>query len=379
MLALVVVLIVYGSLYPWHFDFSRGHGSPLWILLQAWPDEWNRFVIRDAGVNVVLYAPLGAAACWRLARRCRGMWAVAGAVLLATGLSASMEMLQVYVPGRTCSLLDLVTNTVGGMAGGLAGWVFRRDWEKRLQAVGRAGALAGDAGAAILLAGWVGYQLYPFFPLLSRTRLRWAVGILLHGAPIQPVEVWANAAEWFAATVLLEACLWRWRWGWPLVGMGCSVARLVMASRTLAGEEVLGAALGLALWSVMKEGWRPAAGAWWLGSAILLRELAPFRLADFPAPFWWIPFAASFNAERQAGLLVMLRKAFDYGALIWLLAWRGAGRWRAGAAVAAALLVCEWAQRYLAGRTAETTDSVLAMLMAGILGMAARQRHTSNL
>ena len=37
LLLLVIALIVYGSLYPWHFDFDRSGANPLWVLLHAWP------------------------------------------------------------------------------------------------------------------------------------------------------------------------------------------------------------------------------------------------------------------------------------------------------------------------------------------------------
>jgi hypothetical protein len=98
-----------------------------------------------------------------------------------------------------------------------------------------------------------------------------------------------------------------------------------------------------------------------MAAAIVLRELAPFEFAAKPHAFSWVPFAATFGADRMPAVLVMFRKAFDYGAMVWLL--RAKGVVRAGIAVAAALLAMEWAQRYLPGRQAEVTDSVLALLM----------------
>ena len=55
LLLLVIALIVYGSLYPWHFDFEGSGANPLWVLLHAWPRGIDRFVLRDAVINLLLY------------------------------------------------------------------------------------------------------------------------------------------------------------------------------------------------------------------------------------------------------------------------------------------------------------------------------------
>jgi VanZ family protein len=101
-----------------------------------------------------------------------------------------------------------------------------------------------------------------------------------------------------------------------------------------------------------------------LAFATVLRELSPFHFAATPHPFSWIPFAATFDSERQSATVILLRKAFEYGALVWLFRSRGISYARAAAAVAGSLAVLEAVQTYLPGRTPETTDSVVALLMA---------------
>ena len=51
LLLIVIAFILYGSLYPFHFDFDRTQTSPLWILLHALPAKFDRFAWRDAGVR----------------------------------------------------------------------------------------------------------------------------------------------------------------------------------------------------------------------------------------------------------------------------------------------------------------------------------------
>src|SRR5262249_28418 len=57
--ALIIFFILYGTLYPFQFDFHRTDLSPLWILLHSWPLYFSRFLLRDAVTNVLLYMPLG--------------------------------------------------------------------------------------------------------------------------------------------------------------------------------------------------------------------------------------------------------------------------------------------------------------------------------
>ena len=68
---------------------------------------------------------------------------------------------------------------------------------------------------------------------------------------------------------------------------------------------------------------------------------------------------------------MLARKAFEYGALVWLL---HAGKFRhaiAGVLVAIGLFGMEMMQTRMAGRQPEITDAVVALLMALILRLLA--------
>ena len=369
LLILVIALIVYGSLYPWHFDFGGSGANPLWVLLDGWPPKIDRFILRDIAINLPLYAPLGMAAFLATVRRYGRLVAFDAALLIALGLSASMEMLQIYDASRTCSLLDVLCNVAGAAAGALAALVF----QPRLESL--AGRKPGRHGpAALLLAAcWASYQLYPFFPVFSHTKLRASLRLLAASHAVSAVEVWASAGEWLAAALVLEALAGSIRPRWLLAAMACLPLRLFLAERSVNLSEALGAALALLLWSVLPERNRLRAGLLVLVSATVLRELSPFRLAETPHAFSWIPFAATFEYNRQPAIVVVLRKAFEYGALVWLFRIQGITYVRAAIAVAGSLAVLEATQRYLPGRTPEITDPLLALLMAGALWQLSRR------
>lgn len=366
LLLLTIALILYGSLYPWHFDWWRSSESPLDVLLRSWPRHVDRWVLRDVVLNLLLYTPLGLTAFLAVARRHSRALAAASAVVLGAALSAGVEIAQVYVPGRVSSLLDVTTNCLGTVAGVFAAAAF----QSRIEALlGRRRHHHAPA-AALLLACWAACQLYPFIPALTHSQLRATLRVLITSVSVSPPEVWAVAAEWFAALLALGAVFGRWRNFW-LAGVPAVLAlRLLTVARILTPNEVLGSLLAVALWLAIPQSRRLSAALWWMASALLLRELAPFHLSFHAQPFAWIPFTPTLESERQSAVVIIARKAFDYGAMVWLLRQRGVRYRQAGLAVAAVLFVCERIQIYLPGRTPEITDAVLALLMAAALWMA---------
>lgn len=361
LLLLVVAVIVYASLYPWHFAFA-GRPEPFSLLLLSWPAAWNRFAVRDVVLNVLVYVPLGAAAClaW-LPSMPRA--AAAAAVAFGFALSLSMELLQDYVPGRVTSLSDLTTNTLGAAAGASLAVVFAPRILPRLHARAR----LASRGAVLLLVCWTTYQLYPFFPIFSSTHLRQAVHDLIVTRTLSPVGVWAAAAEWFAAALALEAIVGRLGGSWFSGAMLAMALRIFMPSRVLSLDEVAGALLALIAWEIPPSKRRLAVGLVMSLSAIFLVELAPFHLAAHAAPFSWVPLGATFENERWGALVILARKAFLYGSAIWLLVRAGMRYPVAGAALAVELFLLETAQRYLPGRTPEITDALIAVAMTAAL------------
>lgn len=358
LLFLAVALIVYGSLYPWHFHFDPG-AEPLFTLLHSWPVGWNRFILRDTVFNIFIYMPVGALFVVAFFRKPR-MWAILPAGIFGMLLSGSMEMLQVYVPGRDCSLADLVSNTCGTLAGAAAALLFAPASDRAAHRRGRRTPLS----PLVLLIPWTCAQLYPFFPALSRTHLRNTLLAVLAPIAFSPADILTVAAGWFAAAVLLEALFGRFKPLWFLAALLCLPLRGIIATRTLHLEEVCGGAIALALWTVLPTAHRLRFALALMAAAIVVSELAPLRFSATAAHFSWIPFGATMASARESGLIVFCRKLFDYGSLLWL-ANRCGISYAAGAAVLApALLVMEFAQRYMPGRIPEITDSVMAILMA---------------
>lgn len=154
-----VGIIVYASLYSNHDWRDNGLGL-LDFMAGNWPRYWTW---QDAWFNILAYLPLGFLLTLSPRHR-RSPWArILIPVLLGFGLSATMEALQTFIPGRVSSALDLLFNTLGTLCGATlslfygptllasAGRLRQRLGVKRL------GAEAG----LILLALWLFAQISP--------------------------------------------------------------------------------------------------------------------------------------------------------------------------------------------------------------------------
>ncbi|HTQ54660.1 MAG TPA: VanZ family protein [Bryobacteraceae bacterium] len=362
-LAIVIALILYGSLYPWQFHVRHYFPGPLWILLHSWPRTLDRYVVWDVAVNTALYAPLGIFAYLAVTRRAPVLARVGFPLALALLLSSSIELLQLYDDSRLCSLSDVASNVAGAAVGTVAGALYRRAFD-RFWWRHHGSSLLRPTGGLLLLCCWLGYQVFPLFPSWGRTTLFRRITALEH-ASISPADTLIVFAEWLAVACLLES-VFKARTGWLTLLLMLVPARLLIASRTLGWPDIVGAAAAYVVWlGAPRHAVRRAAPAL-LAGAIILEELAPFHFQAAGA-FNWVPFRGYFRADWQFGFVVLFRKSFWYGAAIWL--WRAAGfrLWLTTATAAGILFLLELVQIYLPGRTPEVTDSLLAVLMGALL------------
>ena len=152
------LLIVYASLYP--FEPWRVQGIPPWAFLTApLPRYWTGF---DVVSNVLGYAPLGF--LWVLAMdRTRARWqAVVLTTLTALFLSLTLESLQMFLPTRVPSNVDLALNVCGALGGAVTArtlaWLGVLDHWGRLR---DRWFVPDSSGALVLLALWPMALLFP--------------------------------------------------------------------------------------------------------------------------------------------------------------------------------------------------------------------------
>ncbi|MCP5283071.1 MAG: VanZ family protein [Rhodoferax sp.] len=151
-------LIVYASLYP--FSDWRDQGLNPWsFLIAPWPRYWTGF---DVGSNIVGYMPAGFFLALTAARTGRGRHTVSRATLVCGVLSICMETLQIYLPARVPSNVDLGLNLLGGFLGASLAWLLER-WGAidRWSRVRARWFVPEARGALVLMALWPPALLFP--------------------------------------------------------------------------------------------------------------------------------------------------------------------------------------------------------------------------
>ncbi|MBI5660022.1 MAG: VanZ family protein [Nitrosomonadales bacterium] len=161
------LFILYASLSP--FSGWREQGLELTAVLVA--PLMQTYTPFDATANLLAYLPFGLL----LGLSLRAHLGAARSILLATlggvALSAAMEYAQMYLPSRTSSNLDLLTNGIGSLAGALlAVGIAPRAWFALYPALWRLRLFHSrdgtDFGLA-LVALWIFAQINPSLPMLG--------------------------------------------------------------------------------------------------------------------------------------------------------------------------------------------------------------------
>jgi len=368
----VIVLIVYGSLYPWTFEGRHLSASPLYLLFHSWDvHSTPRRLLADVAVNIAIYIPLGMSAHLAFRRFRSTLLEIAGPVVLGATLSGAIEMTQLFTPQRNCSTVDLITNTVGSALGVFAGFAFALI--ANLPVTGPEFRLR-DRNAVALLFCWFFFLVFPVFPVIALLVWRAKLLAFVHASWISPVATLLAAAEWLAVGRLLVAAGARRPAVWLVAFMFAIPVQIAIVDRNPAPADLLGAIFALVLFSATST--HAKADRWsaiTLIVAVALRGLAPFHFSDSPQPFAWIPFAGLLAASPESGVLTLLRKLFQYGASIWLLHRSGVGLPRAAFLVAAVLAAIEALQTRIPSHVPEISDPLLALLLwLGFLALRLR-------
>lgn len=398
------VLLVYGSLYP--FGWHAPAVPMLAFLYSPLPSHWDR---GDVLQNVLVYMPFGLLLVAWWSKRHRYWSALLLAMAAGTLLSLCVEFAQQWLPARVPSLLDILMNCAGSVAGGLLAALVRRDTLSGAHLLGyrdrwiRPGPLANTGLAALGL--WVLAQTSPMVPSLDIAHLRHGLG-----------QLWRQVADPGGLELAKLASLGAFLGGLGMLsrllvqpGMpflrlyGCLLAfvlgcKLLVQGRVLSLEMLLAAGLAwpaVALLGRMRTAALAGSGMTLLALGVAIEELTPVpghagrilaatlhfagrhgaashagmppawgAYAASPEAFNWIPFLGQMRS--LTGLANILEFLWPFMAMA-CMARLALPRYRhdtaaffGAAAVALAMFMLEWMQLSVAGRTADITQVLLS-------------------
>lgn len=357
LLVLCVVLVVHGSLYPWHLE-SGFSFSAAWSRLWSEAGLWSS--LGDVVGNLVLFVPVGllAESAWPAAGRAT-RWRSLLIWLACVLFAFALQVLQFWVPERSAAISDVIWNGIGTIIGqaGYGAWV--RNARRTDTGAGR-----WPMPLVAMAVLWLALEWWPFLPTIDWQHMKDAVKPLLHTPrwnAMSLVEV--------ALSVLVLAHLARGRSGRFVLLLAlvaaAAVGKLFLRGQTLGPGHVSGWVVGLtlapALWRLGERG---------SGAAVCLLsllwfsfdELRPFVWLDAPVGFGWLPFAASLRGSMVTNVLALCWQFFWLGAIIHTSHTVGLRPAMAVWLLALWALMLEVNQAWLPGRSADVTPALLPFI-----------------
>ncbi len=350
LLILIVLAILYGSLYPWRFAYIPGN---FFLVPIDFSDK------KDLVLNFWLYTPVGASAYWVFARRAGALrWVLP--VCVGFALSTFVELVQFFVVSRLSSKGDIFANTLGtvggmlmaaaiGSAPELSRWRLRRSPE------------------AIVLGCWLAFLVFPFFPVHGP----WPLMANVRKFEVSPF-VWTDLVvftiAWCVVWQLIPSTFVRdTYWVAATFLLLLLPSRLFLILRILTKSEVAAGLAALCIAPILRRRRIPPwATAALVLTVLMIRGLTPFGFSAFATPFSWVPFSGFLNANWQAAALILITKLFWYAAAVWALHRCGLSVGASGVAVALLLAGIEIVQRHMPAHVPEITDPLLALGCAAV-------------
>lgn len=319
LLAVVVALIVYVSLYPFRF---APDGPSLVDALHVL--TWARAGRGEMLNNVLLYMPFGFCIALLVEPRYGRTAGIACALLAGGLLSLYMELLQASVPVRVASLKDLSLNAAGALAGAVLG----SGWHL-LSARMTPQAVSGGRSRAVvitLLALWLLARLWPLVPDLGLRQLKGAVRPLF-SPHVEPGETARYFVGWLVVAQAVFSLAQRQRAVDAfLIAIAVVLAgRMVTTGNTLVASELAAIALllpVLVLLSRLPDGARAMLVAALLGTSLAWSAMQPVLGHAGPRPVD-LPALTDFIGRNPPPPAHLAAKGFSYVALAWLLAVAG--------------------------------------------------------
>jgi len=368
-LFIYMLLIIYGSLYP-----CSGWFQPELV-------KWQEFLIwnssrSDIILNFLVYIPFGLLFIRALIVRIQRVSLILLVTAASFVLSLSMESLQLFLPYRISSLIDLLMNILGACVGALLGYFafshasissfllrLRRRWFHK-------GMLNNYGLLAVSL--WVLSQLAPLVPSPAWSNIKHGLKPVWHTLqdfslfnPIHALVYALNLLGLGVIVILMGRSISRALFLFGLLIVAVLMFKVPVVGRQLSLEAVSGCLLAfLGAFCIKSSNHRflILTGALSITTGVLIQQFAPVTGTHGLFPFNWMPFEG--HLSSLMGLAGIVESIWPFMALGFLGLYFGLRNFQmalAGLTIVVFVFLTEWIQQYIPGRYPDITAVVLAM------------------
>lgn len=356
---LIIGLVTYGSLYPFHFSIPASH-SASWATLFHNVSLWSSRM--DVLGNLLLFVPFGFVGALSIAVNKSLATRITLVSLISLAVALPLQIAQIYVPERSPALSDVLWNMIGSIAGIVAGLNVRLS-SQHLR--------PGTALPLGLLALWLAAELLPFVPSLDVQSIRNNLKGVLQPKIAYEQLLFHVAGMLMAgralAAVVGDARALRWLF---LLASVVVAGKVFVVTLTLSISTSAGLAIGLITWwwiGCWREPRRGTMVMLFLFATYAYGALAPFEFRSDSEPFSLLPFAGLLRGSMLANIQTLTANLCLYAGVLWIISTMGGRIVPCSIALAGLVLIFEIIQIYVVGRTPDITEPLLVLLLGQLL------------
>jgi len=361
---LTILLIAYGSLYPFDFQSSVGTLSISDFFLLG--KGTSNPTLSNLLANVALFIPYGLFGILSGQQNQTNYIRIISIITWGILLAYALQILQLYLPSRYSDWFDVVWNTLGigigmlvaNIPGKWLGFIDRH--------LGNWRSLEG-----FLILGWLAAELVPFVPTLEVDLIRDNVKTLIN-PEINFLSSITQSIYWltFAYLLRLLTGIYRAHLIFAFILSATLLTKLFLVNNTLTTSDLLAGLLGYGasffVFGLARYQQRNLITFLLIG-AIAATGLYPFEINPNSNSFNWVPFHGLLTGNMLHNTQVLFEKLFIYGSLLYLLREAGSKLLAATAATAIFALFIEVFQLFLDSHTAEISDPLLVVIAAVLI------------
>ena len=360
--AFVCFLVVYGSLYPFNFNYALPN------LSTAIPLAHFNFL--DAGItdgisNIILFIPYGLffALGWNFSKkRSLLFWCV----VTAFSFGYFVQVLQLWAIGRVPWGGDAVLNTIGAIVGSSIAFRFNN-----LRLLNSEKVNLQSKVFAILGIGLLVIKLAPFAPTMDFGILKENIKNLIYSPSIDVYWLFEHTVTWVLVFFFLTRAnpsFERCRLLIPITICVLALKFFIIAN-DINLSQLLGATLALVIFFASKNliDINKAALATVLLVAIVLNGYYPFEFRTQISKFEWIPFSGALNGNILLNILATSKKILLYSSAIVLLYTSNNKLKLSTGIVASIVFLSEVGQIFVTNSVPESTDFLLVLISGYLL------------
>jgi VanZ family protein len=371
-LLVFVILISYGSLYPFRFS---GDVLPTTEFFKWLTNLSYRTSKADILANILLFIPYGFVAFMTLSISRRKIYHASLLFLSGTLLAFILQYLQFYLPARVPSAADALYNSMGIIIGMLVAHLIKQYSHNHLSDELSVPLDWSQITIPLLLALiWICWRLFPYVPLFTKQSILAAVLPLINDPELNFPVIIRDTIGWLVFIYLLTRP--------PFNGLSririlkyifyILSLEILIRGNLITINDLLSALCAFALFTSLPPDKLEKGLIRGLALAIFLTLIHPLSLAETNNNYILLPFSALMKGNPWANGELLLLKIYLYASFIYMLRktfvnWSGAAMISISFLFSLSLL-----QLIMGDNNGEITEPLLAGLITWAISQVER-------